>query len=86
MAITTADRYFGEGIGGYGEADPGNAFTMQRRFIRTKRLDDVLGEKASLTPNEIAAKFETIAAAITKADDQVFADNAEFCLQHNISR
>ena len=86
MSIQTKDRYFGEGIGAAGEADPRAAFNQQRNFLRRKRLDDVIGADAKLMTIDISLKFEQIATAIEKADDQVFADNAEFCKQHGITR
>lgn len=86
MAITTQDRFFGEGISVAGEADPRRAFEQQRQYLRKKRLEDVIGVSAQLPPSDIASKFEAIALAVEKADDQAFGDNAAFCKQHGIDR
>ncbi len=88
MAIETRDRYFGDGISNYGEAEPIAAFNQHRRHLRQQRLNDALGggQDSKFTIAQIADRFETIALAVQKADDQAFGDNADFCATHNITR
>jgi hypothetical protein len=84
MAILKKDMCFGEGISSYGEIDPQAAFNQHRRYLREKRLDDLLGRDAKTPNSEIGRRFQEIAAAIEAADKQAVVDNAAFIEQHSI--
>ena len=85
MAIIEKERYFGEGISSYGEEDARVAFNSHLCDVRVKRLIDLIGSDAKLSPGSIVAKFEDIVEAINCADNQVRNDNSEFIVHHNIS-
>lgn len=84
MAIQKKDRFFGEGIGGYGEELPQTAFNAHRKHVRECRLRDCLGKDANLTCSQIESKFDQIKLAVESADKQVFADNKDFIELYNI--
>lgn len=86
MPIITKDRHFGEGISGYGEEAAEKAFVAQKQHIREKRLNDCLGADSKISNLQLSGNFEKIKAAIEAADDQVYADNAEFIKKHGIKK
>ena len=86
MPIITKDRFFGEGISGYGEEAAETAFSAQKEHIREKRLNDSLGADSKLNNSQLSHNFEKVKAAIEAADDQVYADNADFVKKHGIKR
>lgn len=84
MPIKTESRYFGEGINNYGVEKAEDAFDTHRHHVREKRLEDLNGKDTKLSSGHIARNFESIAAAIKAADEQVAADNADFIKKHKI--
>ena len=84
MAIVTKDRHFGEGLDSRGEENANTAFFGHLRHVRKKRMQDLLGQDAKLSIDDIERKFEEITLAIQKADEQVYHDNIEFIQQHAI--
>lgn len=84
MAIRAEDRFFGEGVGVYGEKDPHKAFYEHRQHVRVQRLNDLLGKGKELDCSTISRSFSEIRAAIEAADAQVQADNIDFITEHGI--
>jgi hypothetical protein len=84
MPITISERFFGEGISGYGEEQAAIAFKAHQKDIRIKRVIDCLGKDAKLSCQEIVSRFEEVAEAMNRADVQVENDNFVFVKEHKI--
>lgn len=84
MPISAKDRYFGPGLGSYGEDCPHEAFDKHRQHVRVERLNDLIGKDEKLSATQISRKFDDLASAIKAADASVVADNAEFMKKHGI--
>lgn len=84
MAIRTQSRFIGEGISDYGETNAQEALCKHRLHVRRERLADLLGNDTKLSCVDIARRFYEISIAISAADSQVQADNADFIEEHSL--
>lgn len=85
MPIVKKDRFFGEGVSTYGEANAISALEQHRRHVRIMRLNDLLGRDSKLDNGELERKFYQIKAAIEAADAQVVQDNKDFMDEHRVT-
>lgn len=78
MPIIRKDRFFGEGVSNYGAETFQDAYRQHKHYLRKKRLEDTLGGgDKSLSPDQIAARFSELEAAVKAADKQAQDDNIE---------